>query len=112
VKHLWNELYKELTYAADPELFKIPYAYAFNLTKEEHALCEALPDEIVNIIRGKEAILTWVSQEIQWSDKLRTKYLRDYIKILKENGHVAWAKTIENIEEKNYLYDEKYDKCY
>ena len=110
VRLLWDKLYDELSDAADPERFKIPYAYAFNLTKEEHALCEALPDEILNIIQGKEAILTWVSQEIQWSDKLRIRYLQDYIRILKENGHVAWAKTIENIERKNYQYDEKYNK--
>jgi hypothetical protein len=47
------------------------------------------------------AILTWISPEIQWGDKLRIRYLQDYIKILKENGFVEWAETIENLEDKD-----------
>ena len=107
VNALWLQLYDELSGASDPERFKIPYAFAFDLTPEEHALCDAQPDEILNIIQGKEAILTWISQEIQWSDKLRIRYLRDYIAILKENGYTDWAETIENLEGKSYLYDDE-----
>jgi hypothetical protein len=101
VQVLWSRLYDELSDAADPERHKIPYAFAFNLTQEEHLLCEAQPDEILNIIQGKEAVLTWISQEIQWGDKLRIRYLRDYIKALRENGFVDWAETVENLEGRN-----------
>jgi hypothetical protein len=103
---LWQMLNNELTDATDPERFKIPYAFAFDLTPEEHVLCEEQPDEILNIIQGKKAILTWISPEIQWGDKLRIRYLRDYIKILKENGFVEWAETVESIEDRKYFYDD------
>gem|GEM_PF-3007690 len=109
IQDLWQWLYYELRDAADPERFKIPYAFAFDLTPEKHVLCESKPDEIFDIIQGKNAILTWITPEIQWGDKLRIRYLRDYIKILKENGHVDWAQTIENFEGVNYLYDDLID---
>ena len=107
---LWKMLYDELSDAADPERFKIPYAFAFSLTLEEHTLIEAYPDRILNIIQGKEPILTWITPEIQWGDKLRIRYLRDYIRILKENGFVEWAETIENLEDRNYLYGDETQK--
>ena len=106
IQGLWQRLYDELSDAANPERFKIPYAFAFALTPEEHVLCEAKPDEILNIIKDKELILTWPTPEIQWGDKLRVRYLRDYIKLLKENGHSNWAKIIEIVEGSNYLDDE------
>ena len=105
IQHLWDKLYDELSDATDPVRFKIPYAFAFNFTREEHLLCKAQPDEVLNIVQGKESVLTWISEEIQWGDKLRIRYLRDYIKILKDNGFDDWAETVENLEGKNYLYD-------
>ena len=100
---LWQWLYNELKDTANPERFKIPYAFAFDLTTEEHALCEAKPDEILNIIQGKEAVLTWITPEVKWGEKLRIRYLQDYLNLLKENGYVEWAEIIKNIEGGDYL---------
>jgi len=82
------------------------HTFAFELTPEEHALCEAQPDEILNTIKGKRTILTWITPEIQWGDKLRIRYLREYIRILKENGFIDWVETIEKLEGKSYLYND------
>ena len=106
---LWSFLRSELSDAAAPKRFRIPYAFAFELTSEEHALCEAQPDEILNIIKGKKAILTWITPEIQWGDKLRSRYLREYIRILKEKGYIDWVETIEKLEGKIYLYNNDLD---
>ena len=103
VHTLWQWLYRELSDAANPRRFKIPYAFAFELTTEDHDLLQVWPGEILDIIQGKNPILTWITPEIQWGEKLRIRFLRDYIKILRENGFVDWAETIEKLEGKNYL---------
>ena len=106
VQDLWGHLFFHLSSnAANPDRFKIPYAFAFDLTREEHALIEEHPEKILEIIQGKRPILTWISPEIQWGDKLRSKFLRDYIRTLRENGFVEWAETIEKLEGKHYLHD-------
>jgi len=101
---LWRRLYNELSDAAITEQFKIPYAFAFDMSTEEHDLLVARPDEILNIIQGKKRVLTWITPEIQWGDRLRIRFLRDYIKLLRENGFVDWADTVESLEGKNYIY--------
>jgi len=101
---LWLMLYRELSDAADPRRFKIPYAFAFELTQEEHDLLQARPDEIFDFIQGKKRVLTWITPEIQWGDELRIRFLRDYMQILRENGHVDWAETVEKLEGRDYLY--------
>jgi len=52
---LWRWLYRELSDAANPERFKIPYAFAFNLTQEEHDLLEVYPDKILDNYPGEKA---------------------------------------------------------
>ena len=105
IQDLWAWLYDELSDVANPERYKIPYTFAFDLTPEEHVLCEDQPDIVLDIIHGKDAILTWITPEIQWSEKFRIRYLQDYIKALKENGFADWADTIENLEGRSYLYN-------
>ena len=99
---LWRWLHYKFEDIATPDRFKIPYAFAFELTPEEHRLCKAEPDAVLSVVKNKKALLTWMTPEIQWGDSLRVKYLRSYIEELKKHGHNEWARTVESLENERY----------
>jgi len=77
-------------------------------TKQKRDAAEEMIVNLMNsleIYRLHNGFYPTTEQGLEALIKLRIRYLRDYIKILKDNGFVDWAETVENLEGKNYLYD-------